>query len=95
MKLPLPVSSETLKLLSLFIPARDEEECLAGAVEPLPVELRLNAIPHEIPMAHEGERGFGRAITLGCDRVAGGAALATMAADGLARKSGGGIYSGA
>jgi len=43
MKLPSPVSSEPLKLLSVVIPARDEEGCIAATVEHLHVELRLKA----------------------------------------------------
>jgi dolichol-phosphate mannosyltransferase len=48
MKLPLPVLREPLKLLSVVIPARNEEACIAATVEHLHVELRLHAIPHEI-----------------------------------------------
>jgi len=43
MKLPSPVSTEPLKLLSVVIPARDEEGCIAATVEHLHVELRLKA----------------------------------------------------
>ena len=37
-----------LTLLSIVIPARDEEACIASTVEHLHVELRLRAVPHEI-----------------------------------------------
>lgn len=37
-----------LKLLSVVIPARDEEGCIASTVEHLFVELRLHGVPHEI-----------------------------------------------
>lgn len=37
-----------LKLLSVVIPARDEEGCIAATVEHLHVELRLREVPHEI-----------------------------------------------
>ncbi|CAN5283436.1 glycosyltransferase family 2 protein [soil metagenome] len=37
-----------LKLLSIVIPARDEEGCIASTVEHLHVELRIQGIPHEI-----------------------------------------------
>ena len=54
MKLPLPVSCEPLNLLSIVIPARDEEGCIAATVEHLHVELRLKAIPHEILVVDDG-----------------------------------------
>lgn len=38
----------TLQLLSVVIPARDEEGCIASTVEHLHLELRLHSIPHEI-----------------------------------------------
>jgi dolichol-phosphate mannosyltransferase len=53
MKLPVPVSSEPLKLLSVVIPARDEAGCIAATVEHLHVELRLKAIPHEILVVND------------------------------------------
>ena len=37
-----------LKKLSVVIPARDEEGCIAGTVEHLHLELELRQIPHEI-----------------------------------------------
>jgi dolichol-phosphate mannosyltransferase len=37
-----------LKLLSVVIPARDEESCITSTVEHLHVELRLQNVPHEI-----------------------------------------------
>src|SRR5436190_6982002 len=37
-----------LKLLSIVIPARDEESCITSTVEHLHVELRLQNVPHEI-----------------------------------------------
>jgi dolichol-phosphate mannosyltransferase len=43
-----------LKLLSVVIPARDEEGCIASTVEKLEVELRLNQIPHEIVVVDDG-----------------------------------------
>src|ERR1700730_16774116 len=54
MKLPVPLSSEPLQLLSIIIPARDEEGCIASTVEHLHVELRLKAIPHEILVVDDG-----------------------------------------
>jgi dolichol-phosphate mannosyltransferase len=43
-----------LKLLSIVIPARDEEGCIASTVEHLHLELRLNRIPHEIIVVDDG-----------------------------------------
>lgn len=45
---------EALKLLSIVIPARDEEGCIAGTVEHLHLELNLHAIPHEIVVVDDG-----------------------------------------
>lgn len=54
MKSPLPVPREPLKLLSIVIPARNEEGCIAATVEHLHVELRLHAISHEILVVDDG-----------------------------------------
>src|SRR3954471_13741561 len=43
-----------LELLSIVIPARDEQECIASTVEHLHVELRLRNIPHEIVVVDDG-----------------------------------------
>jgi dolichol-phosphate mannosyltransferase len=43
-----------LKLLSVVIPARDEEGCIASTVEHLTVELRLREVPHEIVVVDDG-----------------------------------------
>jgi dolichol-phosphate mannosyltransferase len=43
-----------LKLLSVVIPARDEEGCIASTVEHLHVELRLQNVPHEIVVVDDG-----------------------------------------
>lgn len=43
-----------LQLLSVVIPARDEEQCIAATVEHLHVELRLNGVPHEIIVIDDG-----------------------------------------
>lgn len=43
-----------LKLLSVVIPARDEEGCIASTVEHLTVELRLREVPHEIIVVDDG-----------------------------------------
>jgi dolichol-phosphate mannosyltransferase len=55
MKSPAPLTAaEELKLLSVVIPARDEEGCIASTVEHLHVELRLNNVPHEIIVVDDG-----------------------------------------
>ena len=46
--------SEPLRLLSVVIPARDEEGCIASTVEHLYVELRLHGVPHEIIVVDDG-----------------------------------------
>jgi dolichol-phosphate mannosyltransferase len=51
---PLPASSEPLHLLSVVIPAHNEEGCIASTVEHLHVELRLREIPHEIVPVDDG-----------------------------------------
>jgi dolichol-phosphate mannosyltransferase len=50
--------SETapLKLLSVIIPARDEEGCIASTVQHLHLELGLNGIPHEIVVVDDGSQ---------------------------------------
>jgi dolichol-phosphate mannosyltransferase len=51
-----PTSSAlpALSLLSIVIPARDEEGCISSTVEHLHVELRLNQVPHEIIVVDDG-----------------------------------------
>ncbi|MGB7266802.1 MAG: glycosyltransferase family 2 protein, partial [Terracidiphilus sp.] len=43
-----------LKLLSVVIPARDEEGCIASTVEHLHLELQLHDIAHEIIVVDDG-----------------------------------------
>ena len=43
-----------LELLSIVIPARDEEGCIASTIEHLHLELKLHAIPHEIVVVDDG-----------------------------------------
>ena len=45
---------EPLKLLSIVIPARDEEGCICSTVEHLHLELRLQNVPHEIVVVDDG-----------------------------------------
>lgn len=49
-----PAGQSALSLLSVVIPARDEEGCIAATVEHLHLELRLNGIPHEIVVVDDG-----------------------------------------
>ena len=43
-----------LGLLSIVIPARDEEGCIASTVEHLHLELELRGVPHEIIVVDDG-----------------------------------------
>jgi dolichol-phosphate mannosyltransferase len=43
-----------LKLISVVIPARDEEGCIASTVHHLHVELKLRSVPHEIVVVDDG-----------------------------------------
>lgn len=45
---------EPLRLMSIVIPARDEEWCIASSVEHLHLELRLHNVPHEIVVVDDG-----------------------------------------
>jgi dolichol-phosphate mannosyltransferase len=47
-------NKEPLRLLSIVIPARDEEGCIASTVEHLYVELRIHGVPHEILVVDDG-----------------------------------------
>ena len=54
---PAPASDPAapkLTLLSIVIPARDEEGCIASTVEHLHVELKLRGVPHEIVVVDDG-----------------------------------------
>ena len=94
-----------LKKLSVIIPARDEEGCIASTVEHLHLELDLRGVSHEIivvddgskdrtweilqkektkfadlkPIENRGPNGFGRAIQIGLNAMAGDAAVIFMA----------------
>jgi dolichol-phosphate mannosyltransferase len=43
-----------LSLLSIVLPARDEEGCIASTVEHLHLELKLREVPHEIVVVDDG-----------------------------------------
>lgn len=49
-----PPRKNDLKLLSVVIPARDEQECIASTVEHLHLELSLHNVPHEIVVVDDG-----------------------------------------
>jgi dolichol-phosphate mannosyltransferase len=51
---PLNPPGVPLQLLSIILPARDEEGCIAATVEHLHLELKLNEIPHEIVIVDDG-----------------------------------------
>ena len=48
------MEAKLLELLTVVIPARDEEACIASTVEHLHRELRLREIPHEIIVVDDG-----------------------------------------
>lgn len=45
---------DQLQILSIVIPARDEEGCIASTVEHLDLELHLRGVPHEIIVVDDG-----------------------------------------
>jgi dolichol-phosphate mannosyltransferase len=49
-----PLTKPPLQLLSVVIPAQNEEGCIASTVEHLYVELRLHNVPHEIVVVDDG-----------------------------------------
>jgi dolichol-phosphate mannosyltransferase len=53
MKSP-PPTGIPLSLLSIVIPAKDEEGCVASTIEHLHVELKLRGVPHEIVVVDDG-----------------------------------------
>ena len=54
MKSPAAHPGGPLKLLSVVIPAQNEEKCIAATVEHLHVELRLRGVQHEIVVVDDG-----------------------------------------
>ena len=54
MKSPPPVKREPLQSLSVVIPARNEEGCIAATIEHLHLELSMNHIRHEIVIVDDG-----------------------------------------
>ena len=49
-----PDQARPLSLLSVIMPARDEEGCVCSTVEHLHLELRLHNIPHELVVVDDG-----------------------------------------
>jgi dolichol-phosphate mannosyltransferase len=49
-----PPKTRPLSLLSIVIPARDEEGCICSTVEHLHLELHLRNVPHEIIVVDDG-----------------------------------------
>jgi dolichol-phosphate mannosyltransferase len=49
-----PSNSSPPQLLSVVIPARDEEGCICSTVQHLNLELRLQKVPHEIIVVDDG-----------------------------------------
>jgi dolichol-phosphate mannosyltransferase len=47
-------AAAALRLLSVVIPARDEEGCIGSTVEHLHLELQLRDVPHEIVVVDDG-----------------------------------------
>src|SRR5262245_47951903 len=45
---------DRLRLLSVVIPAHNEEACIASTVEHLHLELRLQNVPHEVVVVDDG-----------------------------------------
>jgi dolichol-phosphate mannosyltransferase len=51
---PAERGADSLQLLSVVIPARDEEGCVGATVEHLHLQLRISGVPHEIVVVDDG-----------------------------------------
>jgi len=57
LKPPVPATDlKALQLLSVVIPAQDEEACIVSTVRHLHLELELNHVPHEIIVVDDGSK---------------------------------------
>ena len=75
-----------LRLLSVVMPARDEEGCIASTVEHLHLELRLRGVPHEIVVVDDGSSDSTWAILLALkERIAELAPVQNGGAHGFGR----------
>lgn len=65
-----PPESRPLLLLSVIVPAQNEEACICSMVEHLDLELRLNNVPHEIVVVDDGstDQTWPRLLDL-CGRI--------------------------
>ena len=54
--LTIPPETLELKKLSIVIPARDEEGCIASTIRHLHLELSLHHVPHEIVVVDDGSK---------------------------------------
>src|SRR5215471_9573790 len=74
-KRPQPTSNEPLRTLSVIIPvddgSTDDTWKVLGAA--------ISRVPTLKPVQNAGQHGFGRAVTLGFDRMSGDAAVIMMA----------------
>jgi dolichol-phosphate mannosyltransferase len=52
----LPTPPNQLRLLSIIIPARDEQDCVIPTVRHLHLELQLRNVPHEIVVVDDGSK---------------------------------------
>jgi dolichol-phosphate mannosyltransferase len=65
-----PPNVPALALLSVVIPARDEEGCIASTVEHLYVELNIHGVPHEIVVVDDGSTdATWQKLQQACERV--------------------------
>ena len=65
-----PFECTCSRLLSIVIPARDEEGCIASTVEHLYVELNIHGVPHEIVVVDDGSTdATWQKLQQACERV--------------------------